>query len=145
MIAITKKTEYGLIAMTHLAKQDGQKLISARELAEATGVPTAVLMNVLKELAAKGYVKSGRGAHGGYRIGCDVRRVTMADLIVALEGPIRLTECQGGHQSPGAGVCGLVDRCPIADPVHRIQRKLSDFFRNLTLAEMAEPAPAGTK
>ncbi len=146
MLALTKKTGYGLIAMTHLARLGRQGLASAREIAETFGVPTSLLMNVLKELAAAGYVESVRGAHGGYRLGRPPEEISLASLVTALEGPLRLAECLRGEQKgKDEMICDVVDRCPIADPVHRVQRKISDFLKNVTLAEIVEPtmAPVG--
>ena len=145
MLSLTKKTGYGLIAMTYLARLDG-RVASAREIAETFGVPGSLLMNVLKELSAAKYVESVRGAHGGYRLTRGPEQVSVADVIVVLEGPIRLAEClRVGERAADDLVCNVVDRCPIADPVHRVQRKLSDFLKNVTLADLLEPEPAAAK
>ena len=142
MLALTKKTGYGLIAMTHLARLEGDSVASAREISEQFDVPLSLLMNVLKELLAAGYVESVRGAHGGYRLARRPREISLAGLITAIEGPIRLAECVADRVVADDEPCLLVDKCPIADPVHRVQRKLSDFFKTVTLAEIVEPALA---
>ncbi len=145
MLALTKKTGYGLIAMSHLARLEGGAVASAREISRRYGVPLSLLMNVLKELSAAGYVESVRGAHGGYRLARRPEEISLTDLIVTVEGPIRLAECIAGRDEADQGLCRLVDQCPIADPVHRVQRKLSDFLRTVTLAEIVEPAIAAEK
>ena len=146
MLALTKKTGYGLIAMTHLARLRAGQVASAREVADRYNIPASLLMNVLKELAAAGYVESLRGPHGGYRLAADPERITLADLIIALEGPIRLAECITDEQGVSNDrPCRLLDSCPIAGPVHRVHRRLSDFLRTVTLAEIVAPAEAGTK
>jgi len=143
MLALTKKTGYGLIAMAHLSRLDRGRLASAREIAEQFGVPTALLMNVMKKLAAAGYVESVRGAHGGYRLVRGLDEVTLADLVTAMEGPIRLAECISGHSSDRpSGVCRIMDHCPVADPIHRVQRKLSDFLRQVSLTDITRPLAA---
>jgi len=146
MLALTKKTGYGLIAISHLSKLDGGEVASAREIAERFGVPTALLMNVMKELAAAGYVESVRGAHGGYRLACKLSDVSLAELVTAMEGPIRLAECISGQTGEhDEEACRLMGRCPITDPVHRVQRKLSDFLKQVSLAELTQPVGAGTQ
>lgn len=141
MLSLTKKTGYGLIAMTHLAGLAEDELASAREIAQRFDVPVSLLMNVLKELAAAGYVESVRGAHGGYRVARDPEEISLADLITAVEGPIRLAECVAEeHRSSDSQPCRLVDRCPVADPIHRVQRRLSDFLKTVSLAEIVGPA-----
>jgi len=143
MLSLTKKTGYGLIAMTHLARLEQGEVSSAREIAERFGVPASLLMNVLKELAAGGYVESVRGARGGYRLARPAEEITLADLVAAVEGPIRLAECVTDLAGDDAEcTCQLMARCPIADPVHRVHRRLNDFLKKVTLAEIVEPAAA---
>jgi Rrf2 family protein len=140
MLALTKKTSYGLIAMAHLAKMDSDRLASAREMSEMFSMPMALLMNVLKELAGAGYVESVRGARGGYRLARRPEEINLADLIAVIERPVRQTECMT-HQSNDHDVCPVevMARCPVADPVHRVHRKLNDFLKKVTLAEIVEP------
>ena len=141
MLSLNKKTGYGLIAMTHLARLNDGQVASAREIAEKFGVPMSLLMNVLKELSAANFVESVRGAHGGYRLARDPEGISLADLVEVLEGPIRLAACVTGELEPGEkAVCRMMESCPIADPVHRVQRRLHDFLCQVSLAELAEPA-----
>ena len=138
MLALTKKTGYALVAMTHLARRDGG-VTSARDIAAWVGAPTPLLMNVLKALAAGGFVESIRGARGGYRLARPLEQINLADVVETLEGPVRLAECHADlgerHECTGERMA----RCPIHDPVHRVQRKLNDFLRKVTLADIVEP------
>ncbi len=138
MLNLTKKTGYGLIAMTHLASLSDGELACARKIAEQFNLPTSLMMNVLKQLSAAGFVESVRGARGGYRLAKRPEDISLADLVEALEGPVRLAECLAGLLDNEHEICQLMDRCPIADPVHRVQRKLSEFLRDLTLDELTE-------
>ena len=141
MLAFTKKTGYALVAMAHLAHAGEGVLASAREIAETFGVPMSLLTNVLKELASHGYVESVRGAHGGYRLAIDVGDTTLADLVEALEGPVRLAECVADGAAGGeACTCEVMARCPVTDPFHRVQRRLNDFLKKISLAEIVEPS-----
>jgi len=137
VLALTKKTGYGLIAMAHLARLS-DKLASAREIAELYGAPRALLMNVLKALSAAGYVESVRGARGGYRLARPPEEITIADLVRAVEGPVRLSACVTDQTAQDQECdCNVMARCPVADPVHRVQRRLYDFLKRVTLAEIA--------
>lgn len=140
MLALTKKTGYGLIAMTHLARLGDQEVTSAREIAELFGVPAGLLMNVLKELCTTGYVESVRGARGGYRLARRPEEINLADLIGAIERPVRSAECMTDRAGDEECTCEQMARCPVADPVHRVHRKLNDFLKKVTLAEIVEPA-----
>ena len=89
VLALTKKTDYALIALSELAKRS-DVVISARGIAERYGVPLALLTNILKGLNRAGIVKSERGAHGGYRLARPAESVNLHELIVVIEGPLRL-------------------------------------------------------
>ncbi len=138
MLSMTKKTGYGLIALTHLAKLPEGSLASAREIAEHYGIPQSLLMNILKELASAGYVNSVRGAHGGYSILKSPQEMNFVELMEILEGPMKFAECITGslHDSKP---CHSMTSCPIADPIHRIHRKIRDYLSSLTLADIMSP------
>lgn len=141
MFALNKKTGYALIAMAHLAGLEPGEVASAREIAERFDVPRALLTNVMKQLAAARYLDSVRGVRGGYRLARAPEAISLAGLVTAIEGPIRLAECvavpgRQGDRRP----CRRLDDCPIADPVHRVHRRLSDFLKTVTLADIAGPA-----
>lgn len=137
MLSLTKKTGYGLIAMAHLAELPEGRVSSAREIAELYAIPTALLMNVLKALAAAGYVESHRGSRGGYRLARRPEGVNLAELVAAIEGPVPQAECVAAVAMDEECTGQVMARCPMADPVHRVQRKLRDFLRKVTLAEIA--------
>lgn len=146
MLALTKKTGYALVAMSHLSKLEDGRLSSAREIANLFDVPVSLLMNVLKQLASAGYVESVRGARGGYRMAIDPETVSLADMVGVLEGPVRLAECL----TEAAGddtecTCQVMAKCPVIDPVHRVQRKLKDFLASVTLGEIVNYPRASTE
>jgi Rrf2 family protein len=142
MLALTKKTGYGLMAMAHLAELPEGQVCSAREIAELYGISTALLMNVLKALAAAGYVVSFRGSRGGYRLARRPEGINLAELVAAIEGPMPHAECVAAVSGDEECTGQVMARCPLADPVHRVQRKLRDFLRKVTLAEIAIPPHA---
>jgi len=143
MLALTKKPGYGLIAMSHLAGLKDGQVASAAAIARLFGVPQALLMNVLKELAAAGFVQSVRGAGGGYRLARRPRDIHLAELTGAVERPVRLAECVTKVAADGRCTRKMMARCPIADPVHRFHRKLNDFLQKVTLEEILNPPMVG--
>ncbi|MDP6544246.1 MAG: Rrf2 family transcriptional regulator [Phycisphaerae bacterium] len=146
MLALTKKTGYALVAMGYLSQLDRGALASAREIADRFDLSSSLLMNVLKKLASSEYIESVRGARGGYRIAVDPEEVSLADLVGVLEGPVRLAECVtevAGNDTECT--CQVMANCPVADPVHRAQRKLKDFLASVTLSEIVKPPPVPTE
>jgi len=139
MLCLTKKTNCGLTALVYLAGEPG-RLASAREIATRFGVPRGLLMNVLKELAAGGYVHSVRGARGGYRLARPPERIRLDRLVDRLEGAIRDADCLRNRVARDE-TCPRVDYCEVADGVHRLHRKLLNFLQGITLADLIGPGP----
>ncbi len=142
MLSLSKKTGYGLIAMTHLATLDDGEVCSARELSGRYGMPPSLLMNVLKELAAGGFVQSARGLHGGYRLAREPEAITLGQLIGVLDRPIELAECLRARGRDVDVTCKVKGRCPIVDPINRVQKRLIDFLGSVRLSELVRPAVA---
>jgi Rrf2 family protein len=142
MLSLTRKTDYGLIALSCLADEP-EALLSAREMAGRFGLSLPLLMNVLKQLCTAGLVRSVRGAHGGYSLARSAGEITLSELIQTLEGPVRLAPCVNGAKGGGCEVGAI---CPMQGPLQRLHDRLQEFFGSITLAELAaEPhqAPAG--
>jgi len=154
MLSLTRKTAYGLIAMAHLARQGGHK-VSARKIARENHLPVSLVMNVMKRLCAGGYVKSVRGAEGGYTLSRRPEDIVLGPLLDEIEGTVEDARCKRGDDGlaprPPGQPCPDADTCPHADPVHRVHRKLRDFLQNVALADImssrndtSRPAAAGS-
>ena len=94
MLTFSRKTDYALIALTHMA-QDQNGLCSAREIADYYGMPLPLLMNVLKQLAQAGLAQSARGPRGGYTLALQPEDISLNQVVRAVEGPIKLVHCAG--------------------------------------------------
>lgn len=140
MLSLTRKTEYALIALSHLASEPN-RLASARGIADMYHIPLPVLTNVLKTLNRCHLIKSVRGARGGYRLDQDPKDISLARLIRAVEGPIRLVQCSSGHESKGGGGCELVTRCPVRSPALKIHGRLERFLEELSLGDIIGESP----
>lgn len=135
MFALTKRTEYALIALCHLARQPGE-IVSARDLAKHYAVRLPLLMNVLKALNQKGLVRSTRGANGGYRLSGPPENLSLGRVATAIEGPTRLVKCvsaAAGDESE----CELIGSCPVRKPVLRVHEQLERFLAGVSIADLA--------
>ena len=135
MLALTRKTEYALIALSHLARRSG-RVVSAREIADTSGVPLPILTNTLKALASGGIVRSARGVRGGYALQHPLNSISLHDLIVATEGPVHLVRCALAVDATSRRSCDLEPSCPIRQPVNRIHNRLTRFLEDVSLAEI---------
>ena len=136
MLTLTKKTEYALMALCHLARNPS--VVSAREMAEAHGMPLPLLMNILKQLGQAGVVRSARGAAGGYSLAAAPDRFSLADLIEAVEGPVRFVRCADGIPDS----CDLACSCTVRLPLTRVHEKLKGLLTQITLAQLADGTTA---
>jgi len=114
MLTLTRKTDYALVALSHLAHRLAEDAgpVSARIIAETHGLPLPLLMNILKELAQAKLVNSTRGATGGYALALSPERISLLEIINAIEGPVKLTACCDGLPIVGQG-CAVAATCPI--------------------------------
>jgi Rrf2 family protein len=130
MLKLTRKSEYGLIALLHIdARQDGG-LVTAKEIAETYQLPAELLGKVLQSLAREGLAESVQGAKGGYRLNIPIESVSLGEVIEKLEGPIVITPCCDGSMD-----CRQVKTCNIRNPVQRIQEEVREFFYSLSLSK----------
>ena len=111
MLRLTKRTEYGLIALVHMAElaearpADAEaEVISARAIGDIFPVPKRMLAEALKHLQQGGILESTRGVRGGYRLSRPADQISLGEIVSALEGPPTLTSCAGmGAASSNGG------------------------------------------
>jgi len=143
MLALNKKTDYGLIALSCLAAQPEQ-VFSARRIANTYGMRPALLMNVLKTLSRDGLVSSVRGSQGGYRLGRPAEQITLAQMVRAMEGPPKLVACAGKSTFTDVE-CDLAQCCPVHSPVRKVHLKLLDFLEQISLADLVREQSSNDK
>jgi FeS assembly SUF system regulator len=107
VLRISKLTDYGTVVLAHLAMQH-DRVVSAADVAAATGIALPTVSKLLKILARAGLVTSTRGASGGYQLSRPPQEISAAAVIDALEGPVSITECSSDHsQCEHEGVCNV--------------------------------------
>ncbi len=138
MFRMSKMTDYGLVLLTELAREEhGTR--TARELAEATRVPLPSVSKVLKGLQSAGLLVSHRGAMGGYGLARPAAAIPLTQIIVALEGPVAITECV--QHTEGEASCELATVCRVKGHWQVINQAIQDALGRLTLADLCAPTP----
>lgn len=138
MLQLTKRTEYGLIALVHMVDRGGEP-ISVRELCERNPVPKRVMAEVLKDLGRSDLVESHRGATGGYSLARPPESITLGEIVSALEGAPTLTNCEVSS-TLRIGACEVKPNCPIRSPLQRVHERLLDLLEHTTLRSLSDPA-----
>ncbi|HUA19053.1 MAG TPA: Rrf2 family transcriptional regulator [Bryobacteraceae bacterium] len=134
MLKLTKKADYGLIALKHLAVQTPTGS-SAKEIAETYGIPLALLSKILQKLAKNGFLRSEHGTNGGYKLARDPREITALEIIRTIDGPIFLTACFTEH-----GYCCHTDKCIVRDPLQKVHEGILRLLASITIFDMAQDA-----
>ncbi len=137
MLKLSKKADYGLIALKHLAMHFGETSLSAADIAEAYGISTPLMAKVLQKLARGGLVAARHGSAGGYTLARDASRITALDAITAVEGPLFITSCVT-HR----GECDQTHTCIIRAPLRRVNDSILDVLNKVTISQMADETPA---
>jgi FeS assembly SUF system regulator len=137
VIRLSKLADYGIVMMTHMARDAGRQQ-TAPEIALRSHLPLPMASKILKGLAHAGLLVSHRGAKGGYGLARPAHQISVADIIVALEGPIALTACI--EHAPGE--CDIEALCPARANWQRINRAIREALEGITLLEMAQTVPA---
>lgn len=136
-MGLTRKTDHALVALAYLGQRRDEPVsaTSAREIAERFGLPLPQMMNILKMLARAKLVQSMRGPAGGYELAVDPDRISLLDVVTAMEGSMRFTRCTGALPVVGPG-CEIECDCPIREPIHRLNDRLNRFLEGITLADL---------
>lgn len=130
MLKLSKKVEYGLMALLHMDSLETDGLVTAKEVSDRYSIPAELLGKVLQALARAELVESVHGAHGGYRLKQSLDQLTLGDVVDAVEGPFHLVRC---HESPET--CDQYASCNIREPVLRIQEQLTGYLGAFRLKE----------
>ncbi len=134
MLKLTKKADYGLIAMKHLAEHGEQCAISAKDLAEAYGIPQEALAKILQRLVRGGLLVSQQGTKGGYVLARNPRLISVLEVIRVIDGPLLLTAC-----SEGDADCDHATLCTVREPLRKVSLSIQQVLSKLTIWDLREP------
>lgn len=143
MLKFSKKVDYALMALQHIASlQFGEvtqaRIVNTKEIAEEHHIPSELLAKVLQMLAKHGLVESQNGPKGGYLLARHARLITIAQVLEAIEGPLGIAECY--HVKDGS-VCEQHDRCNIRTPLLKIQDSIAQLLNSMTVEDMMGGSP----
>ena len=134
MIRLSKMTDYAVVMLSHMAAREGEVYTTCR-LADRTAVPEPTAAKILKHLAKAGILASQRGSNGGYELARPAAEISVAEIIVALDGPIALAACVDGSEDH----CGVERLCSMRGNWNRVTRAIRAALEEITLADMALP------
>ncbi len=133
MFKLSKKADYGLIAVKHLATHGHNGSCSAGGIAEEYGISATLMAKVLQKLARQGLVVAKHGSSGGYQLGRDPGQISALEVIAAIDGPVLITSCVTSH-----GNCDATLRCSVREPLRRVNESILQVLGNVTISQMSE-------
>ncbi|MEZ5360039.1 MAG: Rrf2 family transcriptional regulator [Candidatus Zixiibacteriota bacterium] len=133
MFSFSKKTEYGLIALSYLSTLDNDSLANVAEIAESSSIPRELLAKILSELVKAGLAISYSGPTGGFRLAKPAQQVSLAEIISALETKSAIIHCVAD-----SSCCDRTESCRIRTPMSKVKQKVDMIFEETTLKDIAD-------
>lgn len=139
MLKFSKKAEYALLALQYMASVQNDedlplRVVNTKEIAEVHNIPVELLAKVLQTLARNHIIESHHnGPKGGYELGRKPKRITIAQVLEAIEGPLGITDCY--HESSPTS-CEQMDRCNIRTPMLKIQESIYQLLNGMSIEDM---------
>jgi Rrf2 family protein len=130
VLRFTKKADYGLMAVHYIAFHQHDGVANAKRIAEDLGIPAELLAKILQRLAKRRLIRSSNGPKGGYVLAREPGRITVGEVLRAIEGPLSIVHCYQDLHCPQLG------RCNIRKPVWMIQTSIERLLDTLSLEEM---------
>ncbi|MGA2296383.1 MAG: Rrf2 family transcriptional regulator [FCB group bacterium] len=132
MLRLSKKIEYALVAMQYITA-NSSKIVPAKEISENTHISFEFLAKTLQKLMKSGLIVSVHGVNGGYKLGKKADNITIADIILALEGKTSIVDCFVDNKL----LCTRISNCTIKSPMKMLQKKIDTVFHTTTIAEIS--------
>jgi Rrf2 family protein len=136
MLRLSKKADYALMAMKHLALQADRGSASAREIAQLYDIPVELLAKVLQRLVRRGLLASHQGTRGGYLLARPAGSISIADVIQAIDGPLTMTACSSDDHR-----CDQYSACSVRDPLWRIKDRILATLATCTVSDLTVEPP----
>ena len=136
MLKLSKKADYALIAVRHLATPGMERSQSASDIAEAYGISATLLAKVLQRLAKHGLVTARHGSSGGYQLARPAKDISALEVISAVDGPLVITSCITNR-----GNCGQSTNCTVREPLRRVNESIVQVLSAVKISQMTEDSP----
>ena len=133
MFKLSKKADYGLIAVKHLAMHRNEHACSANEIADEYGISTTLMAKVLQKLARQNLVAAKHGSSGGYQLAKTPDQISALEVITAIDGPVLITSCVTSH-----GNCDATSKCSVREPLRRVNESILNVLGTVTIAQMSD-------
>lgn len=134
---LSKKTKYGLKALTYIARSEGDSPVQVGEIAKSEQIPQKFLEGILLTLRKSGILGSKKGKHGGYYLRSEPSEIKMTDVMRVLEGPIAMVPCVSLNFYEKCDDCPDENLCSVNKLMLQVRDSTLKVFRNTTLLDLS--------
>lgn len=143
MLKLSKKADYGLMALQYMASVQFSDLkqprvVNTKEIAEEHHIPVELLAKVLQALAKQEIIESHNGPKGGYILGREPKLITIAHVLEAIEGPLGIADC---YHEKDHSPCEQLEHCNIRTPLRKVQDSIYQLLSSMTIEDMTSEPP----
>jgi Rrf2 family protein len=133
MDVLRRNTDYALRAMVNLARHYGRESVSTRQIASQEDISYQLACKILQRLHNAKLVESCMGPRGGFRLSREPSKISLLELIRAIQGPVRLNRCL-----LGANGCPQQPNCATNRRLANLQEYIDSYLGGITLDEISE-------
>lgn len=134
---LSKKTKYGIKALTYLAKLENKNPVSIATISESENISIKFLESILLTLRKNGLLGSKKGKGGGYYLLKDPKEIHMTTVMRILEGPIAMVPCVSLNFYEKCDDCPDENKCAVHNLMLQVRDNSLQIFRNTTLADLS--------
>lgn len=134
---LSKKTKYGLKALTYIARSEGDIPVQVGAIAKSEQIPQKFLESILLTLRKAGFLGSKKGKYGGYYLRKDPKDILMTEVMRILEGPIAMVPCVSLNFYEKCDDCVDEHACSVHRLMIQVRDSTLNVFRNTTLADLS--------
>lgn len=134
---LSKKTKYGLKALTFIARSRDDVPVQVSIIAKSEQIPQKFLESILLTLRKSGILGSKKGKHGGYYLRSSSSEIKMTDVMRVLEGPIAMVPCVSLNYYEKCDDCPDEHQCSVHKLMVQVRDNTLKVFRNTTLADLS--------
>ncbi len=132
MMDLTRKGEYAIRGIVYLAARQSDQVCLLSDIAAAVDVPQTFLAKIFQQFSKIGLVRSYRGTGGGFVLGRPPEKITLLEVVEAVEGPIIPNRCVTGE-----GECTRTSSCNVHPVWVKVQTQVKDILEKVTLKDLA--------
>jgi Rrf2 family protein len=128
---ITRQADYAVRAVRYLSGLENGQRAPTSEIARQQHIPPSFLAKIISQLSVAGVVQTSRGARGGVSLARAANKISLLEVVEAIDGPIQLNECVFDSKA-----CVFGDDCPVQDVWCKAQETLAETLRDTTFATL---------